>query len=100
MKTFKTLTMKLMSIMLAAGSTFADARPNIIVIMADDMGYGDISCFGSKAIHTPHLDDLAENGVKLNSFYASSPICTPSRFTVLTGTYASRSSTFSSPVPA
>jgi len=65
--------------------------PNIVLVFVDDMGYGDISCFGSNAIHTPHLDDLAENGVKLNSFYASSPICTPSRFSCLTGRYPTRS---------
>ena len=64
--------------------------PNIVLIFVDDMGYGDISCFGSTAIHTPHLDALAENGVKMHSFYASSPICSPSRFGCLTGRYPTR----------
>ena len=64
--------------------------PNIVLIFVDDMGYGDISCFGSTAIYTPHLDTLAENGVKMHSFYASSPICSPSRFGCLTGRYPTR----------
>jgi len=65
-------------------------RPNIVLVFVDDMGHGDISCFGSKAIQTPNLDQLAENGVKMNNFYASSPICSPSRFGCLTGRYPSR----------
>jgi len=64
--------------------------PNIVLVFVDDMGYGDISCFGSTAIHTPHLDALAENGVKMHSFYASSPVCSPSRFGCLTGRYPTR----------
>jgi uncharacterized sulfatase len=65
-------------------------RPNIVLVFVDDMGHGDISCFGSTAIHTPNLDNLAGNGVKMNHFYASSPICSPSRFGCLTGRYPNR----------
>ena len=57
--------------------------PNIVLIFVDDMGYGDLSCFGSQAIHTPNLDAMAEDGVRLNNFYASSPVCSPSRFAPL-----------------
>lgn len=64
--------------------------PNIVLIFVDDMGYGDISCFGSQAIHTPNLDAMAEDGVRLNNFYASSPVCSPSRFGCLTGRYPTR----------
>ncbi len=64
--------------------------PNIVLIFVDDMGYGDLSCFGSQAIHTPNLDAMAEDGVRLNNFYASSPICSPSRFGCLTGRYPTR----------
>ena len=67
-----------------------DKKPNIVLVFADDMGYGDISCFGSKAIHTPCLDSLAEDGVKMNNFYAASPVCSPSRFSLLTGRYPCR----------
>lgn len=64
--------------------------PNIVLIFVDDMGYGDLSCFGSQAIHTPNLDEMAEDGVRLNQFYASSPVCSPSRFGCLTGRYPTR----------
>lgn len=64
--------------------------PNIIVIMMDDMGWGDMSAFGSKAIHTPYLDQLAANGMSFTNGYASSPLCTPSRFGFLTGRYSAR----------
>lgn len=59
--------------------------PNIIVIMADDLGYGDLGCFGSKIIKTPHLDKLATEGVRLTQFYSGNTICAPSRCTFLTG---------------
>lgn len=64
--------------------------PNFVLVFVDDMGYGDISCFGSTAIKTPNLDSLAENGVKMNHFYASSSVCSPSRFSCLTGRYPTR----------
>ncbi len=66
-------------------------KPNIVLIFVDDMGYGDISCFGSRAIKTPNLDRLAEEGAKLTNFYAASPVCSPSRFACLTGRYPTRS---------
>jgi len=64
--------------------------PNIIFIMMDDMGWGDISCFGSAAISTPNLDIMAREGTVLRNCYASSPVCSPSRFGFLTGRYPSR----------
>ncbi len=64
--------------------------PNIVLVFVDDMGHGDISCFGSTAIQTPHLDKLAADGVKMNNFYAASPVCSPSRFSCLTGRYPNR----------
>lgn len=65
-------------------------RPNIILVMVDDMGHGDLSCFGSSAIRTPHLDQMATEGVRLTHFYSSSPLCSPSRFGCLTGRYPTR----------
>lgn len=64
-------------------------QPNIILIFADDLGYGDIGPFGSKVNRTPNLDRMAREGLKLTSFYAA-PVCTPSRAQVLTGCYAKR----------
>jgi arylsulfatase A len=68
----------------------AERRPNIIFIYADDMGYGDIGCYGAKAIKTPNLDRMAAEGLRLTSFYSVSPICTPSRAALMTGRYAAR----------
>jgi len=64
--------------------------PNIVIINADDLGYGDLSCYGSKAIKTPNLDRMADNGVRFTDFYACSSVCTPSRFGLLTGRYPKR----------
>lgn len=65
-------------------------KPNIIVIMADDLGYGDVSCYGAKDIQTPAIDRLAREGIRFTSGYCSASTCTPTRFTFLTGTYAFR----------
>ncbi len=67
----------------------APAKPNFILILADDMGYGDIGPFGSTKNRTPNLDRLAHEGMRLTSFYGA-PVCTPSRAQILTGCYAKR----------
>lgn len=64
-----------------------DGKPNVILMMADDLGYGDLSCYGSEKIKTPVLDQLAAGGVRLTSFYAGCSVCTPSRMSLLTGMY-------------
>lgn len=65
-------------------------KPNIIVIMADDLGYGDLSCYGATTFKTPHIDRLAAGGQRFTQGYCSASTCTPSRYSLLTGTYAFR----------
>lgn len=62
-------------------------KPNVIIIMTDDQGYGDLSCMGAEDFVTPHIDALAENGVRFTSMYSASPVCSPSRASLLTGRY-------------
>lgn len=64
-----------------------DRRPNVIIIMTDDQGYGDLSCMGNTDFQTPHIDDLAAGGARFTSWYANSPVCSPSRASLLTGRY-------------
>lgn len=64
------------------------ARPNLIYIMADDLGYGDLGCFGQQRIETPHLDKLAREGLRLTSYYAPNTVCRPSRLALWTGYHA------------
>jgi arylsulfatase A-like enzyme len=66
------------------------AKPNFIIIFADDQGYGDLSCFGSKTIKTPNIDRLAAQGRKFTSFMVASPVCTPSRAALMTACYPKR----------
>ncbi len=66
-------------------------RPNIIWIMADDMGFGDPACYGTGRVPTPHMDRLAAEGVRLTDAHATSAVCTPSRYSVMTGRYNWRS---------
>ncbi|HEY8505834.1 MAG TPA: sulfatase-like hydrolase/transferase [Gemmataceae bacterium] len=68
----------------------ATEKPNIVLIVSDDQGYRDLGCFGSGEVKTPHLDRLAEGGVRLTSFYVTWPACTPSRGSILTGRYPQR----------
>lgn len=64
--------------------------PNILLIMADDLGYGDLGCYGSTAIKTPHLDSLAAQGMRFTDHYAGASVCSPSRYALLTGRYPIR----------
>ncbi len=79
---------------LLAAFTYANApaaeTPNIIVIMADDLGYGDVSCYGATALETANIDRLASEGLRFTSGYCSASTCTPTRYSFLTGTYAFR----------
>src|SRR3954462_10966569 len=67
------------------GTAAATETPNLIWIIADDLGYGDLGCYGQKIIQTPNIDRLAGEGMRFTQFYAGSPVCGPSRCTLLTG---------------
>ena len=78
----------LLSVPVAAAADEPDgsaARPNIVWIMADDLGYGDVGCFGGTTVPTPHLDALAARGMRFTDFYAGSTVCAPSRSVLMTG---------------
>lgn len=75
---------------LALSLTHAAAKPNIVMIYADDVGYGDFGCYGAKTIPTPNIDALAKSGIRFTSGYASAATCTPSRYSLITGQYAFR----------
>ena len=64
---------------------FCADRPNLIWIMADDLGYGDLGCFGQKVIKTPNLDQMARDGMRFTHFYAGATVCAPSRSVLMTG---------------
>jgi len=85
----KALTVCFVVLLMAVASAKAK-QPNFVVIFTDDQGYGDLSCFGGKHVHTPNIDRMAAEGRKLSSFYVAAPVCTPSRAALMTGCYPKR----------
>lgn len=65
-------------------------RPNIVLIMADDLGYADLSCYGSDFIHTPHIDALARTGIRFTDYHSNGAVCSPTRAALMTGRYPQR----------
>ncbi|TKG94104.1 sulfatase [Puteibacter caeruleilacunae] len=87
----KSLIVPAALMMLSAGNAFAKKNnPNIVIIMADDLGYADLSCYGSKKINTPNIDRLAAEGVKFSDFHSNGAVCSPTRAALLTGKYQQR----------
>ncbi len=62
-------------------------RPNVVFILADDLGYADVGCYGQKKIRTPHIDRLAAEGMRFTQSYHGNPVCAPSRCTLMTGSH-------------
>lgn len=84
---------KLLVLLILCCATTARAvePPNVVIIFADDLGYGDLGCYGSPTIRTPHLDRMAAEGVRFTDFYSAAEVCSPSRAALLTGRYPIRS---------
>ena len=88
----KILISLLVILLTTANSCFSSNtdKPNIIIILTDDQGYADLGCFGSKAVKTPRIDQMAKEGAILSTFYMAASVCTPSRAALLTGSYPKR----------
>lgn len=77
-------------LLLGANQVFSQPKPNILFVFIDDMGYGDLSCYGNKEVKTPNIDRLAKEGIQFNQFYVNAPISSPSRVAVTTGQYPAK----------
>lgn len=84
------IVLMLLTVVLDTAAIAAE-RPNVVIIFADDLGYGDLGCYGSPTIRTPHLDQMASEGLRFTDFYSASEVCSPSRAALLTGRYPIRS---------
>lgn len=76
------------------GDSLKGKRPNIVVILCDDLGYGDLECYGHPHIKTPHLNALAEGGIRFTDFYSAAPVCSPSRVGLMTGRSPNRAGVY------
>ena len=83
-----------LSILLIPAIVFADSRPNVVLVMADDMGWAQTGYYGHPVLKTPNLDDMASSGLCMDRFYAGAPSCTPTRASVLTGRTNDRTGAF------
>jgi arylsulfatase A-like enzyme len=81
------------------GEPKPNSKPNVVIILTDDMGYGDISCYNKNQIKTPNIDGLAAEGVRFTDFYVPTPYCAPSRATLLTGRFPLRHGMVQNPAP-
>ncbi len=79
---------------MAAGESAAGGRPNVVLILVDDLGYGDVGCYGATRVKTPNIDRLAREGRRFTDAHSASAVCTPSRYSLLTGEYAFRRGIF------
>ena len=85
-----TLALVTLALCVSAAVSVASEKPNVLLILADDLGYGDVGCYGCPDTKTPHMDKLARDGVRCTDGYAAFPVCSPSRAALLTGRYPAR----------
>ncbi|MDX1565388.1 MAG: sulfatase-like hydrolase/transferase, partial [Phycisphaeraceae bacterium] len=78
----------------AAGAQDPPVRPNIVVVLCDDLGYGDLACYGHPHIKTPNLDRMADEGIRLTDCYSAAPVCSPARVGLLTGRSPNRAGVY------
>ena len=91
MKSKKTIAVVLTALLAAAGiQAKLRSSPNVLFILADDLGYGDLACYGNPYIDTPVIDSLGRSGIRFTSYYSPSPLCAPARAGLLTGRYNHR----------
>jgi arylsulfatase A-like enzyme len=91
MNRHQTTTMALLLLALSMTAKTSSAEtPNIVLIMADDLGYGDVGCYGNPVNRTPHIDALAASGLRFTDFHSAGPMCSPTRAAMLTGQYQQR----------
>jgi arylsulfatase A len=83
----KKITLFIVAGLLSAAGALAQQKPNVVLIMADDLGTGDVGCYGSQKIKTPNIDRLAEQGMRFTDAHAAAAVCTPSRYAMLSGRY-------------
>lgn len=86
----KRLLLSVVGLLVGCGTAAAATLPNIVLLYADDLGYGDVSCYGATELRTPNIDRLAEQGLRFTDAHCAAATCTPSRYTLLTGQYAWR----------
>ncbi|MDA7882102.1 sulfatase-like hydrolase/transferase [Akkermansiaceae bacterium] len=86
--------MKFLALLLASASLAAGNQPNIVVVLCDDLGYGDLECYGHPHIKTPHLNQLAKDGIRFTDFYSAAPVCSPSRVGLMTGRSPNRAGVY------
>ena len=84
------LFLVLLALLFAVPFVVADERPNFVIMVADDLGYGDLGSYGHPEIRTPNIDRLADEGLRFTHGYAAAPVCTPARVGLLTGRISSR----------
>ncbi len=100
-KYFIPIAVVIMLTLMVSGCTTPESelQPNVVIILTDDLGYGDISCYAPTEYETPHIDNLAAQGVRCTDFYVPTPYCAPSRATLLTGRFPLRHGLIRNPTP-